>query len=71
MRFRFFVSRPPRHALCFFIRAVWESEEWLKEYVKPLSQSGGVQSRFGRSDSKSAEPEDHPTQDNNKDVMEE
>ncbi|KAF9645923.1 RNA-binding domain-containing protein [Thelephora ganbajun] len=23
-------------------RAVWESEEWLKEHVKPLSESGGV-----------------------------
>ncbi|KAF8155713.1 RNA-binding domain-containing protein [Crassisporium funariophilum] len=22
-------------------RAVWESEEWLKEHVKPLAQSGG------------------------------
>ncbi|KAK1236534.1 hypothetical protein PQX77_000227 [Marasmius sp. AFHP31] len=26
-------------------RAVWESEEWLKQHVKPLSQSGGVQGR--------------------------
>ncbi|KAF9264650.1 RNA-binding domain-containing protein [Marasmius fiardii PR-910] len=26
-------------------RAVWESEEWLKQYAKPLSQSGGVQGR--------------------------
>jgi len=26
-------------------RAVWESEEWLKQYVKPLAQSGGVQGR--------------------------
>jgi len=50
-------------------RAIWESEEWLKEYVKPLSQSGGVQSRLGRSDSKSVEPEEVPTRDN--DVMEE
>ncbi|PPQ85351.1 hypothetical protein CVT25_000642 [Psilocybe cyanescens] len=22
-------------------RAIWESEEWLKEHVKPLAQSGG------------------------------
>jgi hypothetical protein len=22
--------------------AVWESEEWLKEHVKPLAQSGGT-----------------------------
>ncbi|KAE9396076.1 RNA-binding domain-containing protein [Gymnopus androsaceus JB14] len=26
-------------------RAVWESEEWLKQNVKPLNQSGGVQGR--------------------------
>ncbi|KAF4618914.1 hypothetical protein D9613_009824 [Agrocybe pediades] len=26
-------------------RAIWESEEWLKEHVKPLAQSGGVQGR--------------------------
>ncbi|KAG5342772.1 Peptidyl-prolyl cis-trans isomerase E [Termitomyces sp. T112] len=26
-------------------RAVWESEEWLKQNLKPLSQSGGVQAR--------------------------
>ncbi|KAI3610413.1 cyclophilin type peptidyl-prolyl cis-trans [Moniliophthora roreri] len=24
---------------------LWESEEWLKQHVKPLSQSGGVQGR--------------------------
>jgi len=26
-------------------RAVWESEEWLTQYAKPLAQSGGVQGR--------------------------
>ncbi|EEB91921.1 hypothetical protein MPER_09646 [Moniliophthora perniciosa FA553] len=26
-------------------RPLWESEEWLKQHVKPLSQSGGVQGR--------------------------
>ncbi|KAF8746076.1 hypothetical protein AX14_000139 [Amanita brunnescens Koide BX004] len=26
-------------------RAVWESEEWLREYAKPLAESGGVQGR--------------------------
>ncbi|KZP19457.1 RNA-binding domain-containing protein [Athelia psychrophila] len=26
-------------------RAVWESEEWLQQYAKPLAQSGGVQGR--------------------------
>ena len=26
----------------FFLFAVWESEEWLQEHVKPLAQSGGM-----------------------------
>ncbi|TFK42555.1 RNA-binding domain-containing protein [Crucibulum laeve] len=26
-------------------RAIWESEEWLQQHVKPLAQSGGVQGR--------------------------
>ncbi|EJD02314.1 RNA-binding domain-containing protein [Fomitiporia mediterranea MF3/22] len=26
-------------------RPIWESEEWLKQYAKPLAQSGGVGSR--------------------------
>ena len=57
--------------LCVFFGAVWESEEWLKEHVKPLAQAGGVQSRFGGSNSKSVEPEEPPTQDDDNDVMEE
>jgi len=39
-------------------RAIWESEEWLKEHVKPLAQSGGVQGRLAQS--KSEEPESTP-----------
>jgi len=27
-------------------RAVWESEEWLKQHVKPLSESGGVKGKI-------------------------
>jgi len=30
-------------------RAVWESEEWLKEHVKPLSESGGVKGKIAAS----------------------
>jgi len=26
-------------------RPIWESEDWLQKYAKPLSQSGGVQGR--------------------------
>ncbi|KAH9478714.1 Peptidyl-prolyl cis-trans isomerase E [Psilocybe cubensis] len=29
-------------------RAIWESEEWLKEHIKPLAQSGGVQGRHAQ-----------------------
>lgn len=31
-------------------RAVWESEEWLKQNLKPLAQSGGVQARVANED---------------------
>jgi len=50
-------------------KAIWESEEWLKEHVKPLAQAGGVQSRFGGSNSKEAETEEQTTEAN--DAMEE
>ncbi|KAL7283466.1 hypothetical protein ACG7TL_002898 [Trametes sanguinea] len=33
-----------RHANTDYRHAVWESEEWLKKYVKPLGQSGGSSS---------------------------
>jgi len=29
-------------------RAVWESEEWLQQNVKPLAESGGVQGRTAK-----------------------
>ncbi len=51
------------------ILTVWESEEWLKEHVKPLAQAGGVQSRFANPHSKSVEPEEQITETN--DAMEE
>jgi len=50
-------------------KAIWESEEWLTEHVKPLSQAGGVQSRLGRPNSKSPEPEEQAKEV--KDAMEE
>ncbi|KIM87119.1 hypothetical protein PILCRDRAFT_815579 [Piloderma croceum F 1598] len=43
-------------------RAIWESEEWLKQYAKPLAQSGGVQGRAVR-DSGSQEPEENADND--------
>ncbi|EAU84394.1 hypothetical protein CC1G_01390 [Coprinopsis cinerea okayama7 len=51
-------------------RAVWESEEWLKQYVKPLDQSGGskLQSR-GRSQSEGAEDAEEAKED--EDAMQE
>ncbi|KAJ3500440.1 hypothetical protein NLJ89_g9797 [Agrocybe chaxingu] len=36
-------------------RAIWESEEWLKEHVKPLAQSGGVQGRLAAAASENTE----------------
>jgi len=30
-------------------RAVWESEEWLKQHIKPLSESGGVKGKIAGS----------------------
>ncbi|TFK29964.1 RNA-binding domain-containing protein [Coprinopsis marcescibilis] len=42
-------------------RPIWESEEWLKQYVKPLAQSGGVQGR--RDQSQGNENEDEPNED--------
>jgi len=30
-------------------RAVWESEEWLTQHVKPLSESGGVKGKIAGS----------------------
>jgi len=47
-------------------RAVWESEEWLKEYAKPLSQSGGIQAR--RTDPQTESP-DTPPEDQDPDSM--
>ncbi|KAF5315603.1 hypothetical protein D9611_004716 [Ephemerocybe angulata] len=44
-------------------RAIWESEEWLQEHVKPLAQSGGVQGR-------GTEPDGEPDA-NDDDAMEE
>ncbi|KAF8636460.1 hypothetical protein AX17_003276 [Amanita inopinata Kibby_2008] len=41
-------------------RAVWESEEWLQQYAKPLAESGGVQGRNAKRSSN--EPEDEKMQ---------
>ncbi|PFH54328.1 hypothetical protein AMATHDRAFT_72831 [Amanita thiersii Skay4041] len=38
-------------------RAVWESEEWLRQYAKPLAQSGGVQARNSKRSSNEPEEE--------------
>ncbi|KAF5365729.1 hypothetical protein D9758_003296 [Tetrapyrgos nigripes] len=39
-------------------RAVWESEEWLKQHVKPLDQSGGVQGRHANIENESKDADD-------------
>ena len=38
---RFFFSIFLMLMFLFYI-SVWDSEEWLKEHVKPLAQSGGL-----------------------------
>ncbi|TFY77908.1 hypothetical protein EWM64_g6104 [Hericium alpestre] len=48
-------------------RAVWESEEWLKQYAKPLSESGGLHGR--KSDT--ATPEQEAEKEGEEDAMEE
>jgi len=49
-------------------RAVWESEEWLKQHAKPLAESGGVQ---GRTANRNSRPKDEPkTQDVDEDMEE-
>ncbi|KAF8654146.1 hypothetical protein AX16_003675 [Volvariella volvacea WC 439] len=50
-------------------RAVWESEEWLKQYAKPLSESGGVQGRNAKRSSQEKEAQE--TQGDEDDAMEE
>ncbi|TFK55052.1 RNA-binding domain-containing protein [Heliocybe sulcata] len=47
-------------------RAIWETEEWLKQYAKPLAESGGI----GRSTSRDAS-EPAEDQEENQDAMEE
>ncbi|KAF9454516.1 RNA-binding domain-containing protein [Macrolepiota fuliginosa MF-IS2] len=51
-------------------RAVWESEEWLREHVKPLAQSGGVKGRQANQEQGTQPEEDGEDQQNNN-VMEE
>ncbi|KAG5645227.1 hypothetical protein DXG03_006644 [Asterophora parasitica] len=40
-------------------RAVWESEEWLQQNLKPLAQSGGVQARTQQDDQEDDEQPDN------------
>ncbi|KAF8954701.1 hypothetical protein BDZ97DRAFT_1863185 [Flammula alnicola] len=66
------LARPMKAALNLTgNRAIWESEEWLKEHVKPLAQSGGVQGRHARSQSPSAEPEESEKNKDDDEAMEE
>ncbi|KAL4266660.1 Nucleotide-binding alpha-beta plait domain superfamily protein [Pleurotus pulmonarius] len=52
-------------------RAIWESEEWLQTYVKPLAQSGGVQGRRGGSEDAEGEDANGQKPDGEGDAMEE
>ncbi|KAL4077361.1 hypothetical protein V8B97DRAFT_1941390 [Scleroderma yunnanense] len=50
------IARPIRAALQPGAgnRAIWESEEWLQKYAKPLAQSGGVQGRNAQREAKAS-----------------
>ncbi|KAI6036556.1 RNA-binding domain-containing protein [Pisolithus microcarpus] len=54
---------------------LWESEEWLQQYAKPLAQSGGVQGRNAqreaRANGDSSHAEEEPADPENQDGMEE
>ncbi|KAI0934112.1 hypothetical protein AcV5_006066 [Taiwanofungus camphoratus] len=53
-------------------RAIWESEEWLKHYAKPLSRSGGATLRAKtREGSKGAENDVSEKDEDNGNAMEE
>ncbi|OSC99064.1 RNA-binding domain-containing protein [Trametes coccinea BRFM310] len=52
-------------------RAIWESEEWLKKYVKPLGQSGGAALRAQTREGSGAPSEGGEQQDEDEDAMEE
>ena len=57
-----------------FANIVWESEEWLKQYAKPLAQSGGVGARAAlRAGAVSSVPEEHSKdhEDGEDDAMQE
>ncbi|KAG8217532.1 RNA-binding domain-containing protein [Butyriboletus roseoflavus] len=54
-------------------RAIWESEEWLRQYAKPLAQSGGVQGRNAQRKANDASDAPTPaaTDADDEDAMEE
>jgi len=45
-------------------RPVWETEEWLQQYAKPLAQSGGVGARAATKPSEDTPDDDQATGDN-------
>ncbi|KZT67739.1 RNA-binding domain-containing protein [Daedalea quercina L-15889] len=53
-------------------RAIWESEEWLQQYAKPLDRSGGatLRARAGEGP-KGAEAEQDAEENENENAMEE
>ncbi|KAI6099881.1 RNA-binding domain-containing protein [Pisolithus croceorrhizus] len=55
-------------------RAVWESEEWLQQYAKPLAQSGGVQGRNAQREARAsgdASQAEEPADPEDQEAMEE
>ncbi|THH33838.1 hypothetical protein EUX98_g255 [Antrodiella citrinella] len=53
-------------------KAIWESEEWLKQYAKPLGQSGGAALRAQtRGDNETSNDEDDADAEGEADAMDE
>ncbi|KAI6028431.1 hypothetical protein F5J12DRAFT_805366 [Pisolithus orientalis] len=55
-------------------RAIWESEEWLRQHAKPLAQSGGVQGRNAQREARAngeASQEEEPANTEDEGPMEE
>ncbi|PAV23933.1 RNA-binding domain-containing [Pyrrhoderma noxium] len=52
-------------------KAVWESEEWLKQYAKPLAESGGVGARAVTRSRNASSPDPETIEEEGDDAMEE
>ena len=68
-----FIHSLTDHLLFLFhiLRIVWESEEWLKQYAKPLAESGGVGARAVTRSRNASSPDPEKIEEEGDDAMEE